>query len=336
LNIIFVSTMDSVPWGGSEELWSRTALQLATEHRVAACVEHWSIRPQALVQLEASNSEVFYRRPTNRTLMNRVVHKLKNGAPDRAVLGEASKWLEKQQADLVCLSLGNCREGLMWLNLLVRLKVPYVILVHGVYETLWPDDSLAAELRAFYLTAKKCCFVSQRNRELFEDMIGTVLPDAQVVRNPFNVSYEAKPAWPSSDPHWRLAMVGRLEPHTKAHDILFKVLADEKWRTRNLRVACYGSGEHFGDNVKRLAERYAPDMIEFPGHQNDVEKIWSENHALAMPSRCEGMPLALVEAMLCGRPAIVTDIAGHTELVAHGENGFVAKAPTVELFDEAL
>ena len=33
--------------------------------------------------------------------------------------------------------------------------------------------------------------------------------------------------------------------------------------------------------------------------------------------------MALVEAMLCGRPAIVTDVAGNTELIEHGLSGFV-------------
>ena len=48
------------------------------------------------------------------------------------------------------------------------------------------------------------------------------------------------------------------------------------------------------------------------------------------------MPLSLVEAMLCSRPAIVTDVAGHRELIRDDINGFLAKAPTVELFDEAM
>jgi glycosyltransferase involved in cell wall biosynthesis len=55
-----------------------------------------------------------------------------------------------------------------------------------------------------------------------------------------------------------------------------------------------------------------------------------------LPSRYEGMPLALVEAMLCGRTCVVTDVAGHRELVRDGINGFLAKAPTVELLDSAM
>jgi glycosyltransferase involved in cell wall biosynthesis len=44
----------------------------------------------------------------------------------------------------------------------------------------------------------------------------------------------------------------------------------------------------------------------------------------------------VVEAMLCGRPCIVTDVGGTPELVRDGVNGFLAKAATIELVDEAM
>ena len=67
-----------------------------------------------------------------------------------------------------------------------------------------------------------------------------------------------------------------------------------------------------------------------------VEKIWAENQALVMPSRFEGLPLAMVEAMLCGRPIVATDIAGHSEIIDDGITGFLARAPTVPALLEAL
>jgi glycosyltransferase involved in cell wall biosynthesis len=76
--------------------------------------------------------------------------------------------------------------------------------------------------------------------------------------------------------------------------------------------------------------------VEFAGHQNNIEEIWSKHHALVLPSRFEGMPLVVVEAMLCGRPCIATDVGGNRELIRDGINGFLAKAPTVELLDEAM
>ena len=48
------------------------------------------------------------------------------------------------------------------------------------------------------------------------------------------------------------------------------------------------------------------------------------------------LPLALVESMWCGRPAVVTQVAGNTEVCVDNETGFVAPAPTVSLLADTL
>lgn len=73
----------------------------------------------------------------------------------------------------------------------------------------------------------------------------------------------------------------------------------------------------------------------FEGHVADVEKIWSLNHVLVMPSRIEGLSLAVIEAMLCGRPVVATDVAG-AEVIEDGVTGFLAEAPTVGCVECAL
>jgi glycosyltransferase involved in cell wall biosynthesis len=46
--------------------------------------------------------------------------------------------------------------------------------------------------------------------------------------------------------------------------------------------------------------------------------------------------LSLVEAMLCRRTAIVTNVSGNGEVMTDDENGFLAKGTAPELLDEAL
>jgi glycosyltransferase involved in cell wall biosynthesis len=88
--------------------------------------------------------------------------------------------------------------------------------------------------------------------------------------------------------------------------------------------------------LERLAKLFELRNVTFGGYQENIEALWSTHHALILSSRIEGMPLALVEAMLCGRPAIVTDVGGNCEMIEDNINGFVAPAPTADLFDEAL
>ena len=97
----------------------------------------------------------------------------------------------------------------------------------------------------------------------------------------------------------------------------------------------YGDG-----NMRRGLEWLAQklglgDRIVFAGIA-PVEEIWAANHVLVMPSRYEGLPLAMVEAMLCGRPVVATDVAGHAEIVEEGVTGFLADAPTASSLAAAL
>jgi glycosyltransferase involved in cell wall biosynthesis len=117
--------------------------------------------------------------------------------------------------------------------------------------------------------------------------------------------------------------------------LLLEVLSLPHWRERKVRVSLIGEGPN-ERVLRRRTEQLKLTSVEFLGYQDSIEEVWSRHHALVLPSRQEGMPLALVEAMLCGRPCIVTDVAGHKELVRDGINGFLAKAPTVELLEQAM
>jgi glycosyltransferase involved in cell wall biosynthesis len=126
-----------------------------------------------------------------------------------------------------------------------------------------------------------------------------------------------------------------LEVITKGQDLLLEVMGLPHWRQRNVQISLIGKGVN-ERVLRQRAEQLKLTSIEFSGYSNDIEEVWSKHHALVLPSRQEGMPLTLVEAMLCARSVIVTDVGGNRELVQDGINGFLAKAPTVELLDEAI
>ena len=91
------------------------------------------------------------------------------------------------------------------------------------------------------------------------------------------------------------------------------------------------------NTIERLAERFGlGGRVTFAGYVERVEDIWAQNHVLVMPSRFEGLPLAMVEAVLCGRPVVATDVAGHSEIIKDGVTGFLADAPTVTSMAKAL
>jgi glycosyltransferase involved in cell wall biosynthesis len=250
---------------------------------------------------------------------------------------EVERLIAARPPQFVVISDGAPFPPLDLLELCVANHLPFAIIVHCNQYFWWPADALAERYRAALAAALRCYFVSDANRRIAEKQIGCELLNAEVVRNPFNVDFNASPPWPplGQDGELRFACVGRLDAPGKGQDILFEVLAGPTWSARSWRLHLYGEGENRG-GLERWAQRLGlADRVVFEGHVAGVEGIWSLNHVLVMPSRIEGLPLAVIEAMLCGRPVVATDVAG-AEVVEDGITGFLAEAPTVGCVGNAL
>ena len=116
---------------------------------------------------------------------------------------------------------------------------------------------------------------------------------------------------------------------------MLNAFATKEWKSRDFKLNIYGKGNL--SLAKELVNFLGlEDKVIFKGHVNNIHSIWEKNHILALASRYEGMPLVLIEAMLCRRTAIVTDVAGHAELITDKENGFLAEASHVKLFRKKL
>ena len=334
--ILFVSSVNNTPWGAAEELWSRAALDLVAEgFAVSASYAAHSPPDRRVLNLTERGVEVWFR-PAPYPLRKRAWRALT--APEKSPTTlEVERLVAARSPEFVVISDGAPFPPLDLLEMCSTKRLPFVIIVHCNQYGWWPADALAGRYRAALAPALRCYFVSDANRRIAEKQIGCELPNAEVVRNPFNVDFSASPPWPprGQDSELRFACVGRLDPPGKGQDILFEVLAGPAWATRNWRLHLYGDGEN-RSGLERWAQRLGlADRVVFEGHVADVEKIWSVNHVLVMPSRIEGLPLAVVEAMLCGRPVVATDVAG-AEVIEDGVTGFLAEAPTVGCVGHAL
>lgn len=74
----------------------------------------------------------------------------------------------------------------------------------------------------------------------------------------------------------------------------------------------------------QLDELIASNLIEYPGHVNNVSEWISKSHIFVLPSFYrEGVPRSTQEAMAVGRAVITTDVPGCRETVINGKNGFI-------------
>jgi glycosyltransferase involved in cell wall biosynthesis len=333
---VFLSS-NTTPWGGSEELWAGAAIVLAEQgHVVSALKEYVDNRPHRVQRLRALGCRVqdlshpawapaaLTRFATNVSPHSRLL----------LLLASVSLSLATSRPDLVIISQAGNLDGQTMAGLCRRLKKPYVLISQKAGYPYWPTSPTLPALRAVYADARACYFVSEHNLRLTEEQIAMALPHARIVRNPFLVPWPRRHDWPSGDVR-RLACIGRLWVPEKGQDLLIRVLARDKWRQRPLSVTIFGAGPHRAA-LEAMAAYHRVDRVSFAGFVDDIAGIWNDHQGLILPSRCEGLPLVLVEAMLSGRVPIATDVAGIAEVLDDGTTGFLAAAPTEDGLDAVL
>jgi glycosyltransferase involved in cell wall biosynthesis len=334
--IVFVSTMDGYPWGGSEELWSLTALDLMSRgFAVSASVREWpSLHPRVL-DLQARGVDLWVR-PVAYSLSDHPWRRLA-ARRDGPRTFEVKRLISTRASALAAFSHGNALPPIELLELCISRGLPFVTIGQANWEGYWHPDDVAERYRVALAAALRCYFVSDANLRLAETQIGGEIVNAEIVWNPVNISFDASSPWPSltENGELRFACVARLDPPAKGQDLLFEALAATPWKHRRWRLYLYGGGP-VREGLEWLAQRHGlSGRVVFAGFAA-VEEIWAANHVLVMPSRYEGLPLAMVEAMLCGRPVVATDVAGHAEIIEDGVTGFLAEAPTARAMAAAL
>jgi len=333
---LFIMANEGARWGGSEPLWSSAAERLARSgNEVRVSAKYWGEPVPQVEKLRLAGCEIFYIDYHIPSVLIRQIRRIR-GIYDLHAFRLAHLRKAAQGVDLVVISQGDNNDGLPWIEAAQTLGHKYAVIAQSAVVYWWPNDDVAERAAKGYEHAVRSYFVSQAVLDLSRRQFGSPLRNAKVVQQAFNVRYDPNPPWPNDYADGlSLACVARLDIISKGHDLILEVLAQPRWRDRKVRVSFVGEGPH-ERGLRRLANDLQLANVKFLGHQDDIEQVWKAHHALVLPSRFEGMPLTLLEAMLCGRPCIVTDVGGNRELVRDGVNGFLAKAPTVELLDEAM
>ena len=118
----------------------------------------------------------------------------------------------------------------------------------------------------------------------------------------------------------------------KNHRIVIKALA--MINNPNMVYIICGDGE-FYNNLKQLATELKVD-VRFLGFRNDVPEICSAVDLFVLPSYHEGLPVALMEAMASGLPAICSNVRGNSDLIENGKGGFLVKADDANEFANGI
>ncbi len=176
--------------------------------------------------------------------------------------------------------------------------------------------------------------MSEHNRKLAQRQLATHFDQTDVVMNGPRLKLPNPLPMPGTP--MTFGCVARLETRWKGHDALLECLADPKWMDRAWHLNLYGSGPD-EEHVRRLIDHYQlNDRVTMRGYVRDMQEVWRECHIKVLASHGEGTPLAVLEAMMCGRATITTDAGGNHEILRDGKTGFIADAATPRSFGNAL
>lgn len=240
--------------------------------------------------------------------------------------------LRQLQPDVILVHRFKCLHLGCLLSLLIRR--PLIVVVHGVgdYDRGYRRRLLARALRR---GARVVC-VSEYVRSYIYSVLGAPAKSVSVIANSIDFAKVAGQCLPRPVAREQLGIVvpegrmvigfvGRLASVKGAQDF---VQAAIQLKLANVQFVILGDGPLRPELEELVRVNGGQGNVSFLGFVRDAFTLLSALDLLVMPSRSEGFPLALLEAVASGVPVVASDIAVFREIL--GDSPFLYKAGDLE------
>lgn len=132
-----------------------------------------------------------------------------------------------------------------------------------------------------------------------------------------------------------LAVLGRLES-VKGQAYLLECLALLRDQGVAFRCVLIGDGPERDALVEQVARLQLLESVWFAGFRREVPAWLAAIDVLVIPSRWEGLPMALLEAMALGKPVVAHAVGGIPDVVRDGQEGLLVSPRHPEQMVQAL
>lgn len=116
-----------------------------------------------------------------------------------------------------------------------------------------------------------------------------------------------------------LVSVGELSDR-KNHKVILEAL--EKIEDDYIYIIC-GQGEKKEELVNLSKKLKIQNKVKFLGYRQDIKEILKASDIFCFPSKQEGLPVALMEAMASGLPVVCSNIRGNSDLIEEKKGGYL-------------
>lgn len=122
----------------------------------------------------------------------------------------------------------------------------------------------------------------------------------------------------------------------KNQKTLIKAAAELKESIPGLKILLAGNGPLEQELRTQIRELGVEDAVRLLGYRTDLEKVTPAADLVVSCSYREGLPLNILEAMLCRKPVVASVNRGHRELVRTGYNGYLVPPDSPAKYAEAI
>ncbi len=168
---------------------------------------------------------------------------------------------------------------------------------------------------AIYHTAKTVVFQTKTEEECFDAAVcrrGVIIP------NPVSIEGVTR----KEGSGFTVVTAGRLAVQ-KNHKMLMDAMALLRRELPEARCVIYGEGELRQELDAYLEQTQLSPTVSLPGHALDIHEKIASASVFVLTSEYEGLPNALIEAMMLGIPCITTDYPGSSEVMEDGVTGLI-------------
>lgn len=193
------------------------------------------------------------------------------------------------------------------------------------------DQAFRDGVRSSFELADKVVVLSEEWRDYFAE---NVCPVEKIVVLHNGVAVPAKPCSPCS--HQDVLFLGRLDVN-KSPDVLLR--ASRGMLEAHPEAKLLFGGDGHPERYEALAQELGiAERCEFLGwvSGSEKERLFERAAVYCLPSKHEGMPMGVLEAMAHGIPAIATPVGGVPQIIQDGVNGFLIPVDGVDELSNVL
>lgn len=235
-------------------------------------------------------------------------------------VGEVRRLLRELQATVVVAVQGNILLSTRAIQAARRERIRVISFIPmAMGRAVTPRDRVWAAVARFYYARADAFITTSKNAMRALQGSGVRAPihlayygpdlsamphiDRRAARAPLNLR----------DDEFTIAMIGRVVFSHKGHDVMLRALARDELGDARLLVAGDGPDDARFDALAR--ELGVAARVTRVAWSSDIARVYAAADLIALPSRFEGLPLVMLEAMACERPIAASAVDGMLEVL---------------------